>query len=103
MYSSRKFATLKHSLADDSFLLLEFSNHDSDDDGFIEPCEFASLLSTLGMELDDRYCLKAFNSMDTDHDRRISFEEFCHWWTQGYIERGRKIPGEEDDSYHRFT
>ncbi|CAB9530645.1 expressed unknown protein [Seminavis robusta] len=103
-YSSRKFAALRHSLSDESFLLLEFSNVDYDDDGYINPSEFASLLTSLGMELDDRYCLKAFNSMDTDHDRRISFEEFCHWWSQGYIERGRKPAADGDEeSYHRFV
>jgi hypothetical protein len=102
-YSSRKFAALRHSLSDESFLLLEFSNVDYDDDGYINPSEFASLLGSLGMELDDRYCLKAFNSIDTDHDRRISFEEFCHWWSQGYIERGRKVAEGDEQSYHRFV
>jgi len=104
-YSSRKFAALRHSLSDESFLLLEFSNVDYDDDGYINPTEFATLLNSLGMELDDRYCLKAFNSMDHDHDRRISFEEFCAWWSQGYIERGRKSASREGDeeSYHRFV
>ena len=103
-YSSRKFSALRHSLSDESFLLLEFSNVDYDDDGYINPSEFATLLNSLGMELDDRYTLKAFNSMDTDHDRRVSFEEFCHWWSQGYIERGRKsVSDGEEESYHRFV
>ena len=53
---------------------------------------------------DASIAIKAFNSMDSDHDRRISFEEFCHWWSQGYIERGRKAaPEGDDDSYHRFV
>lgn len=102
-YSSRKFAALRHSLSDESFLLLEFSNVDYDDDGYINPTEFAYLLNNLGMELDDRYCLKAFNTMDVDHDRRVSFEEFCHWWSQGYIERGRKPTDGDEESYHRFV
>lgn len=90
VYSSRKFAALRNSLADESFLLLVFSNYDSDGDGYISPSEFALLIQDLGMELDDRYTLKAFNVMDTDNDRRISFDEFSHWWASGYIERGRK-------------
>jgi hypothetical protein len=103
-YSSRKFSALRHSLSDESFLLLEFSNVDYDNDGNINASEFATLLGALGMELDDRYTLKAFNSMDTDHDRRVSFEEFCHWWSQGYIERGRKsISDGDEESYHRFV
>ncbi|KAL7572416.1 hypothetical protein ACA910_006595 [Epithemia clementina (nom. ined.)] len=89
VHASRKFAALRNSLADESFLLLVFSNYDSDGDGCINPSEFAVLLSDLGMELDDRYTLKAFHVIDTDDDRRISFEEFSHWWSSGYIERGR--------------
>lgn len=106
IHASRKFAALRNSLADESFLLLVFSNYDSDGDGYLAPNEFALLLSDLGMELDDRYTLKAFNVIDTDSDRRISFDEFNHWWASGYIERGRKrFHQDEDDdeeSYRRL-
>lgn len=105
VHASRKFAALRNSLADESFLLLVFSNYDSDGDGYLAPNEFALLLSDLGMELDDRYTLKAFNVIDTDSDRRISFDEFNHWWASGYIERGRKRYNEdldEDDTYRRM-
>lgn len=105
VHASRKFAALRNSLSDESFLLLVFSNYDSDGDGYLAPSEFAHLLADLGMELDDRYTLKAFNVIDTDSDRRISFDEFNHWWTSGYIERGRKrYHGDDDDdeSYRRM-
>ena len=105
VHASRKFAALRNSLADESFLLLVFSNYDSDGDGYLAPNEFALLLSDLGMELDDRYTLKAFNVIDTDSDRRISFDEFNHWWASGYIERGRKRfhdDDEEEASYRRM-
>ena len=112
VHASRKFAALRNSLADESFLLLVFSNYDTDGDGCINPSEFAVLLSDLGMELDDRYTLKAFHVIDTDDDRRISFEEFSHWWSSGYIERGRvrqshmkqrgKTKDDTDDSYRRM-
>mmetsp|Transcript_986 Transcript_986/g.1285 ORF Transcript_986/g.1285 Transcript_986/m.1285 type:complete len:283 (-) Transcript_986:179-1027(-) len=106
VHASRKFAALRNSLADESFLLLVFSNYDTDGDGCISPSEFAVLLADLGMELDDRYTLKAFHVIDTDDDRRISFEEFSHWWSSGYIERGRKkVAGDYDqdeDSYRRM-
>lgn len=105
IYASRKFAALRNSLADESFLLLVFSNYDVDGDGYVVPHEFASLLTDLGMELDDRYTLKAFNVIDTDNDRRISFEEFSHWWASGYIERGR-VRRENmmyEDDYHRMS
>jgi len=97
VHASRKFAALRNSLADESFLLLVFSNYDQDGDGYIQPNEFAHLLTDLGMELDDRYTLKAFGAIDTDSDRKISFEEFSHWWAAGYIERGRKRLDDDDD------
>jgi EF-hand domain pair len=106
VHASRKFAALRNSLADESFLLLVFSNYDTDGDGYVNPSEFAVLLSDLGMELDDRYTLKAFNVIDTDNDRRISFEEFSHWWASGYIERGRKRrddDGDDDEVYRRMN
>lgn len=101
IHASRKFAALRSSLADESFLLLVFSNFDGDGDGYLSPDEFALLLTDLGMELDDRYTLKAFNVIDLDNDRKISFDEFNHWWASGYIERGRKRRNSEDD-YHRM-
>eukprot|EP00523_Entomoneis_sp_CCMP467_P010566 CAMPEP_0168735374 /NCGR_PEP_ID=MMETSP0724-20121128/9299_1 /TAXON_ID=265536 /ORGANISM="Amphiprora sp., Strain CCMP467" /LENGTH=173 /DNA_ID=CAMNT_0008782513 /DNA_START=264 /DNA_END=785 /DNA_ORIENTATION=+ len=93
IHASRKFAALRNSLADESYLALVFSNYDHDNDGYIHPSEFALVLADLGMELDDRYTLKAFHVIDTDDDRRISFDEFSHWWASGYIERGRKNKG----------
>lgn len=101
VHASRKFASLRSSLADESYLLLVFSNYDSDGDGYITPSEFSNLLTDLGMELDDRYTLKAFNVIDSDNDRLISFEEFNHWWASGYIERGRRRRDEEDDPMYR--
>lgn len=101
VHASRKFAALRSSLADESFLLLAFSNFDSDGDGYVSPSEFALLLLDLGMELDDRYTLKAFNVIDGDNDRRISFDEFNNWWSSGYIERGRKSRSTEED-YRRM-
>lgn len=100
IHASRKFAALRSSLADESFLLLAFSTFDNDGDGYLEPNEFANLLADLGMELDDRYTLKAFNVIDTDNDRRISFREFNNWWSAGYIERGRRR--HDSDEYHRL-
>ena len=97
IHASRKFAALRNSLADESYLLLVFSRYDTDGDGYLAPNEFAILLSELGMELDDRYTLKAFNVIDTDNDRKISFDEFNYWWASGYIERGRRRRDSEDE------
>jgi hypothetical protein len=97
IHASRKFAALRNSLADESYLLLLFSYYDSDSDGYIEAYQFTNLLSYLGMELDDRYALKAFDTIDRDGDRRISFDEFNDWWTNGYIQRGRKTISEYEE------
>ncbi|KAL7576739.1 hypothetical protein ACA910_005656 [Epithemia clementina (nom. ined.)] len=103
IHASRKFASLRNSLADESYLLLVFSTYDTDADGYIDASEFSALLMDLGVELDDRYTMKAFNSIDRDGDRLISFEDFSHWWSSGFVERGRKMHGgHEDDSYRRM-
>lgn len=101
VHASRKFAALRNSLADESYLLLLFSYYDSDSDGYLEPYQFANLLSYLGMEVDDRYALKAFNAIDRNGDRRVTFDEFSQWWTNGYIERGRKGPAEYEEASRR--
>ena len=96
IHASRKFAALRNSLADESFLVLSFGGYDSDGDGYLEAYQFARLLAYLGMELDDRYTLKAFNAIDREGNRKVSYEDFSNWWTAGYIERGRR-PTEFDD------
>jgi len=103
IHASRKFAALRNSLADESFLLLVFANYDHDGDGFVDPREFSMILMDLGVELDDRYTLKAFNTIDQEGNRRISFEEFSHWWSSGFVERGRKhwSEGSEDEYAYR--
>ena len=87
--ASRKFASLRNSLADESFLLLVFSAHDTDRDGFIDGREFSQLIIELGVELDDRYTMQAFSCVDSDEDRLVSFEDFRRWWLSGFVERGR--------------
>jgi len=98
VHASRKFAALRNSLADESFLVLIFGSYDSDGDGYLEAWQFARLLSYLGMELDDRYTLKAFNAIDREGIRKVSYEDFSNWWTAGYIERGRRQSDSDDDS-----
>ena len=104
IHASRKFSALRNSLADESFLLLIFANYDGDGDGYVDPREFSMILMDLGVELDDRYTLKAFNIIDQEGNRRISFEEFSHWWSSGFVERGRKHWSEDDEesSYRRM-
>jgi hypothetical protein len=90
-YSFRKFTALRNALADESHLLLMFSGYDYEGIGYLGATEFSHLLIDAGLDLDDRYTLKAFNAIDTNRDRKISFREFYNWWSDGFIERGRRV------------
>jgi hypothetical protein len=80
--ASKNLATLRKSLSDDEFLWLEFLKHDIDRDGYLNPSEFAQFIWDLGLEFDDLYTLKAFTTIDTDHDQKIAYREFVRWWSQ---------------------
>jgi hypothetical protein len=80
--SSRNLATLRSSLCDENFLWLEFLKNDRDCDGHLSPREFAQFISDLGLEWDDLYTLKAFTTIDTDRDQKVTFREFVRWWSQ---------------------
>lgn len=95
IHCSRKFSVLRNALTDDSFLLLLFTYYDTNSDGYLEAHQFARLLSALGMELDDRYTLKAFNVIDSRGKRKINFDDFSNWWHEGFVQRGRKDDASE--------
>jgi Ca2+-binding EF-hand superfamily protein len=80
--ANKNLATLRKSLSDDEFLWLEFLKHDKDRDGYLNPSEFAQFIWDLGLEFDDLYTLKAFTTIDTDHDQKIAYREFVRWWSQ---------------------
>mmetsp|Transcript_13119 Transcript_13119/g.18574 ORF Transcript_13119/g.18574 Transcript_13119/m.18574 type:complete len:389 (+) Transcript_13119:147-1313(+) len=81
-YSSHNLSKLRKSLSDNDFLWLEFSRHDYDEDGLIDPSAFATFLAEVGIEFDDLYTLKAFKEIDQDGDQLISFKEFKNWWVE---------------------
>lgn len=80
--AGKSLATLRKSLSDDEFLLGEFLKHDRDRDGFLNPSEFAQFIWDLGLEFDDLNTLRAFTTIDTDHDQKIAYREFVLWWSQ---------------------
>jgi hypothetical protein len=79
-HASHNLNQLRTSLTDESFLWVKFSHNDTEKDGFIELNGFAELLWSLGLEFDDMYTFKAFQQIDRDQDKKISFDEFRHWW-----------------------
>lgn len=80
--AAKNLSTLRKSLSNEQFLWMKFLKHDVDGDGFLNSSEFASFIWDLGLEFDDLYTLKAFTTIDTDHDGRVSFREFMRWWSQ---------------------
>jgi EF-hand domain pair len=80
--ASGNLATLRSSLTDDDFLWSEFNKYDRDKDGMLDPSDFAKFIYSLGLEFDDLNTLKAFNTVDTDRDRKISYVQFREWWSQ---------------------
>ena len=78
----RNLLTLRRALTDENFLWLEFIKHDVGHHGYLNPSEFAQFISDLGLEFDDLYTLKAFNTIDSNHDQRVTFREFELWWSQ---------------------
>lgn len=83
--------TLRQSLADENFVWLEFIKHDVDHDGYLNPSEFAQFIWDLGLEFDDLYTLKAFNTIDANHDRKITFRQFMRWWSQVRLNHDTQI------------
>ena len=112
-YSSRKFYSLRDSLKDEDYLASIFNKYDYDGDGFITLPEFVNMLSFLGMDLDDRFGIKAFHAADINHDYKISYEDFQSWWKSAFLKNGKSPrldditaelnSDEEEGSYHRLS
>jgi Ca2+-binding EF-hand superfamily protein len=57
-----------------------FSHFDKDKSDSIEANELLRLLRALGDEPTADDLAMALEALDTDHNGRISFEEFTSWW-----------------------
>lgn len=88
-YSSHMLSKLRKSLSNDDFLWLEFSAHDYDNDGMINPSEFATFLAAIGIEFDDVYTLKSFLEIDKNKDQKITYTEFHEWWAHCRFDTNR--------------
>ena len=112
-YAARMFYKLRDSLKDDDFLGSTFNRFDYDNDGFITLPEFVKLLSTLGMDIDDRIAIKAFHAADIDQEYKVSQQAFVTWWKATFLRNGKIArlddmnselgsDEEEGSSYHRM-
>lgn len=59
-----------------------FDFNDSDSNGQIDFMEFMSLLEGLEAGIDAAQAQFGFETVDTDGDGAISFDEFVEWWRE---------------------
>jgi len=64
----------------------EFNFFDRDGNGLIELPEFIELLTVLSPKTKVSSVEEGFNLIDDNHDGSIDFEEFVHWWQDGWWE-----------------
>lgn len=64
----------------------EFNFFDRDGNGLIELPEFIELLTALSPKTKVSSVEEGFNLIDDNHDGSIDFEEFVHWWQEGWWE-----------------
>lgn len=57
-----------------------FSRFDSDSNGLIDQREFRHILFALGEDPTEEVLSLNFAAIDTNHDKKIVFEEFAEWW-----------------------
>jgi Ca2+-binding EF-hand superfamily protein len=64
----------------------EFNFFDRDGNGMIELPEFIELLTVLSPKTKVSSVEEGFNLIDDNRDGSIDFEEFVHWWQEGWWE-----------------
>ena len=60
-----------------------FDSVDADGSGTLEVQEIVNLCQTLGVSLAPDAINQFFNALDSNHDGKISFEEFVAWYKLG--------------------
>jgi hypothetical protein len=79
-HSSKLTSTIRKSITDETSVLSAFANNDKNGDGHLEMFEFEGLMLELGIELDAEELTSTFNLIDTNHDKKIVYDEFRTWW-----------------------
>ncbi len=57
-----------------------FNDFDTDQNGFIDLEEFEKLLHILAPDADEDEVQRGFETIDSNHDGHIDFNEFITWW-----------------------
>jgi hypothetical protein len=94
LHASMNLDHLKSSLTDESYLWDKFKRCDSKQDGYLDMDGFAELLWSLGLEFDDMYTHRAFHQIDRDSDKKVSFDDFRHWWIVTQTDAKRSTAGQ---------
>ena len=58
-----------------------FGEFDKDGNGAIDLLEFRELVAALGLEVERAEAEALFDSIDSDEEGTIDYEEFQEWWT----------------------
>jgi Ca2+-binding EF-hand superfamily protein len=66
-----------------NLLLSIFKNFDKSGDGYINFNEMETICKELGIDVTHSDFVETLNSVDKDHDEKISFEEFSAWYKNG--------------------
>ncbi len=64
-------------------LLIVFKSLDKDNSGYIDADELVKASKELGTELTKEQADSTLVKIDTDGDKKISFDEFAYWWSSG--------------------
>lgn len=60
-----------------------FDKYDKDKSGFLDMDEVVKLASSLGAKASKKELEDLFKSIDSDHDNKLSFNEFLAWYRVG--------------------
>lgn len=78
----KQMKKVRHSIENDSMLLLDFNDKDLDQDGYINVEGFSSMVVDLDLDIDSQQTIREFHSIDKDRDGKISYKEFKKWMVE---------------------
>jgi hypothetical protein len=80
--TAQKLRDMRKNIYSEDTLRTKFREADTETKGALTLDQFKTLVSSLGMDLNGRQAVAAFEYMDKSQDGTLSFEEFKSWWTE---------------------